>query len=74
MPGQACVQECDRPPDLALAARGGSRTEPFGVDSGRMQGAAKRRIPEVFKRAATLQTAPKTPERRRGDFRHGLLG
>ena len=36
-----------------LAARGESRTEPFGVDSGRMQGAAKRRILEVFKRAAT---------------------
>ncbi len=58
----------------ALAARGGSRTEPFGADSGRMQGAAKRRILEVFKRAATPQTAQNPPERRRGDFRHGLLG
>jgi hypothetical protein len=83
-----------------LAARGESRTEPFGVDSGRLQGAAKRRILEVFKRAATQprgrgrawlghsrrgrcgtlpgfrarQTVPKTPERRRGDFLHGLLG
>ena len=57
-----------------LAARGESRTEPFGVDSGRMQGAAKRRILEVFKRAATQQPVPKTPERRRGDFCHGLLG
>jgi PAS domain S-box-containing protein len=37
----------------ALAARGESRTEPFGVDLGGMQGAAKRRILEVFKRAAT---------------------
>src|ERR1019366_9318361 len=81
-----------------LAARGGSRTEPFGVDSGRMQGAAKRRILEVFKRAATQtresgralldrsgrgrfgtlpgfqcrQTAQNPPERRRGDFHHGL--
>ena len=44
-----------------LAARGESRTEPFGVDSGRMQG------------AATQQPVPKTPERRRGDFYHGLL-
>ena len=57
-----------------LAARGESRTEPFGADSGRMQGAAKRRILEVFKRAATQQPAPSTPERRRGDFCHGLLG
>jgi peptidyl-prolyl cis-trans isomerase SurA len=57
-----------------LAARGESRTEPFGVDSGRMQGAAKRRILEVFKRAATQQPVPKTPKRRRGDFYHGLLG
>ena len=56
-----------------LAARGGSRTEPFGVASGRMQGAAKRRILEVFQRAATPQPVPKTPERRRGDFHHGLL-
>jgi hypothetical protein len=38
-----------------------------------MQGAAKRRIPEVFKRAATQQTGQNPPERRRGDFRHGLL-
>jgi hypothetical protein len=36
-----------------LAARGGSQTEPFGMDSARMQGAAKRQILEVFKRAAT---------------------
>jgi hypothetical protein len=57
-----------------LAACGGSRTEPFGADSGRMQGAAKRRILEVFKRAATQQTAQNLPERRRGDFHHGLLG
>jgi hypothetical protein len=57
----------------ALAARGGSRTEPFGADSGRMQGAAKRRILEVFRRAATQQTAQNLPERRRGDFHHGLL-
>ena len=56
-----------------LAARGGSRTEPFGADSGRMQGAAKRRILEVFKRAATQQTAQNLPERRRGDFHRGLL-
>ena len=59
---------------LILAARGESRTEPFGVGSGRMQGAAKRRILEVFKRAATQQPAQHPPERRRGDFRHGLLG
>jgi hypothetical protein len=39
-----------------------------------MQGAAKRRILEVFKRAATQQTAQNLPERRRGDFQHGLLG
>jgi hypothetical protein len=39
-----------------------------------MQGAAKRRILEVFKRAATQQTAQNLPERRRGDFHHGLLG
>jgi hypothetical protein len=38
-----------------------------------MQGAAKRRIPEVFKRAPTQQPVPKTPKRRRGDFYHGLL-
>jgi hypothetical protein len=71
-PRPACP--ASRAPVRFLAARGGSWTEPFGVDSGRMQGAAKRGIPEVFKRAATLQTVPKTPERRRGDFRHGLLG
>lgn len=34
-----------------------SRTEPGGAQPGRMQGAAKRRILEVFKRAATQQTA-----------------
>ena len=38
-----------------------------------MQGAAKRRILEVFKRAATPQTGQNPPERRRGDFCHGLL-
>ncbi len=38
-----------------------------------MQGAAKRRILEVFKRAATQQPVPKTPERRRGDLHYGLL-
>jgi hypothetical protein len=83
-----------------LAARLGSRSEPFGADSGRMQGAAKRRILEVFQRAAThtgasrralldrsgrgrfgtlpgcqgQQTGENSPERRRGDFHHGLLG
>ena len=41
---------------VVLAARGESRTEPFDPVSARMQGAAKRRIPEVFKRAATPQT------------------
>jgi hypothetical protein len=56
-----------------LAARGGSRTEPFGADSARMQGRAKRRILGVFKRARTQQTGQNLPERRRGDFRHGLL-
>jgi len=35
-------------------------------DSGRMQGAAKRRILEVFKQAATQQSAQNLPERRRG--------
>ena len=39
-----------------LAARGESRTETLEADSVRMQGAAKRGIPEVFKRAATQQT------------------
>jgi hypothetical protein len=69
-----------RPPEFhrvigaALAARGKSRTEPLGAGSGRMQGAAKRRILEVFKRAATQQPAQNLPERRRGDFHHGLLG
>ena len=57
-----------------LAARGESRTEPFGADSARMQGRAKRRILGVFKRARTQQTGQNLPERRRGDFRHGLLG
>jgi hypothetical protein len=38
------------------------------------KGAAKGRILEVFKRAATPQTGQNPPERRRGDFRHGLLG
>ena len=57
-----------------LAARGESRTEPFGADSARMQGRAKRRILGVFKRARTQQTGQNPPERRRGDFHHGLLG
>jgi hypothetical protein len=39
-----------------------------------MQGRAKRRILGVFKRARTQQTGQNLPERRRGDFRHGLLG
>ena len=59
---------------LTLAARGESRTEPFGADSARMQGRAKRRMLGVFKRVRTQQTGQTPPERRRGDFHHGLLG
>jgi hypothetical protein len=36
-----------------LRARGRSRTEPFGADSARMQGGAKRGMLEVFERATT---------------------
>jgi fibro-slime domain-containing protein len=56
-----------------LTARGGSWTEPFGADSGRMQGSAKRRILDVFKWAATEQPARNLPGRRHGDFHHGLV-
>src|SRR5512142_989660 len=49
------------------------RPEPKGARRGRMQRAAKRRIPEVLKRAVTPQTAEPRPIRRRGDSVHGLL-
>jgi hypothetical protein len=59
--------------NLVLAACGGSRTEPKWARRGRVQGAAKRGILAVFKRAATPQTALPHPFRRRGDLHHGLL-